>query len=333
MDRPLPAFSQCGMKTSMLRLRKLPAFAASIAPALAAALLAPACGAEERTVFSPPPLAAELGSETDAREIHTRGSGSSFEQQVLELVNQERGSLPPLKGVNLLDNSSETHSSNMATRNFHMHCDPDTFTSFSDRITAAGYSWNAAAENIAAGYPSPAAVMAGWMASPGHAGNILHPAFRELGVGYVSQGGDQGNVRERESPTPSCSPDSLNNGPYTHYWTQNFGLRNNVYPAVIDREAYDTSNPQVDLYLYGTGWAQEMRLRNETGPWSDWLPFSSNLSWILSGGDGVKTVNVELRNGGTVRSASDSILLSGSDFLFGDGFESADTSAWSLTVP
>jgi hypothetical protein len=31
--------------------------------------------------------------------------------------------------------------------------------------------------------------------------------------------------------------DSFNNGPYFHYWTQNFGRRNNVYPMVINREA------------------------------------------------------------------------------------------------
>ncbi len=320
----------------MICLRKLPAFTASIAPALATALLAPACGAEERTISSPPPLAAELVSETDAREIHTRGGAATFEEQVLERVNQERAanvpSLPPLKGVNLLDNSSGTHSSNMATRNFHMHCDPDFNTNVGDRMTAAGYTWNAAAENIAAGYTTPDAVMNGWMASAGHRANILSVLYREIGVGYVLQGGDQANVRQ-SPPTGLCPFTSSNNGPYSHYWTQNFGLRSNVYPVVIEGEAFDTSNPQVDLYLYGTGWAQEMRLRNEAGPWGAWQPFSSNVGWILSGGDGTKTVNVELRNGATVRSASDSILLTGSDFLFGDGFESADTSAWSLTVP
>lgn len=267
--------------------------------------------------------------------IHAKGGGPTFEQQVLELVNQERAAnvvpQPPLKGVNLLDSSAETHSSNMATRNFHMHCDPDTNTSFGDRMTAAGYTWNAGAENIAAGYTTPANVMAGWMASAGHRTNILSPLYRELGVGYVLQAGDMNNVRE--SATGLCPSTSSNHGPYSHYWAQNFGLRNNIYPVVINGEAYDTSDPDVDLYLYGTGWAVDMRLRNEAGTWTAWQPFSSTVNWVLSAGDGTKTVNVELRNGATVRSASDTIILANSDFLFGDGFESGDTSAWSLTVP
>lgn len=88
----------------------------------------------------------------------------SFEEQVVQIVNQQRlanGGLPPLKKVLLLDNSSETHSSNMATRNFFAHCDPYTDLDPFDRMTAAGYSWSTAAENVAAGYSTPQSVMAG----------------------------------------------------------------------------------------------------------------------------------------------------------------------------
>ena len=306
-------------------------FALGVAPVLLAGFLTPACDAQDRTLSTPPPLAVEEESADSGVGIHAKGGGPTFEQQVLELVNQERGSLPPLKGVNLLDNSSETHSSNMATRNFFMHCDPDFNTNVGDRMTAAGYTWNAAAENIGAGYTDAADVMNGWMGSAGHAANILSPSYREIGVGYVSQAGDTNNVRQ--SLTGLCPFTSSNNGPWTRYWTQNFGLRNNVYPVVINREAYDTTSPDVDLYLYGTGWAVDMRLRNEAGTWSAWQPFSSAVAWILSAGDGTKTVNVELRNGATVRSASDTIILANSDFIFGDGFESGNTSGWSLTVP
>jgi hypothetical protein len=91
----------------------------------------------------------------------------SFEDQLIALVNQERwtnGQLAPLKRVDLLDTSSETHSTNMAVRNFVMHCDPDTGTMPWDRMVAAGYLYSNAGENIAWGYPDPTAVMAGWMA-------------------------------------------------------------------------------------------------------------------------------------------------------------------------
>lgn len=286
-------------------------------------------------------LSGPLVVEPDAAEIEEpglalRGAGPSFEDQVMEIVNLERlanGGLPPMKRVNLLDSSSETHSSNMATRNFFSHCDLDTFSMPGDRMLAAGYSALSGAENIAAGYATPALVMAGWMASAGHRANILS-GNRELGIGHVLQAGDAANIRLNQDT--DCDADQLNQGPYLHYWTQNFGSRSNVFPVVIERETYETASPSVDLYLYGASWpATQMRLRNEAGAWSAWQPFATNVAWTLSGGDGTKTVNVEIRNAAmTVLAASDTIELTGSgDLIFGNGFESANTSAWSEVVP
>jgi uncharacterized protein YkwD len=235
----------------------------------------------------------------------------TFEDQVMEIVNQERwanGQLPPLKRNNFLDSAAEMHSGNMAVRNFFAHCDPDNGTSAADRVEAAGYTgWNALAENIAAGYATPGAVMSAWMGSSGHRANILSTTTRELGIGYAFQSGDQANIRQ--DANGDCTPDSFNNGPYSHYWTQDFGRIATVYPVVIAREAYETTDPNVSLYLYGTGWALEMRLRNEQGAWTAWQPFAANVAWSLSAGNGVKTVNAEIRNGATVRSASDAIVL------------------------
>ena len=56
-------------------------------------------------------------------------------------------------------------------------------------------------ENIAAGYPTPAAVMDAWMNSAGHRANILNCAFAEIGVGHAT------------------------GGPFGAYWTQDFGTR------------------------------------------------------------------------------------------------------------
>ena len=259
----------------------------------------------------------------------------SFEARVMELVNQERwanGQLPPLKQNDLLDSSSETHSSNMATRDFVMHCDPDTLTLPWDRMVAAGYLYSSAAENIAWGYPTPEAVVDGWMASPGHRTNILSTSYRELGNGYVEQAGDLGNVRRSSVGGTSCTPDIFNQGPFFRYWTQNFGRRSTVYPVVINREAHLTESREVALYLYG-GWS-EMRLRNDNGAWSAWLPFSNDTAWQLSPGNGVKTVHAEMRSGSTVAAASDDIVLEDTgEIVFVDGFESGGTSAWSLVTP
>ncbi len=261
------------------------------------------------------------------------GGDPSFEDRLIELVNQERwtnGQLPPLKRVDLLDTSSEIHSANMAGRNFVMHCDPDTGTWPWDRMVAAGYNYSSAAENIAWGYPDPEAVIAGWMASSGHRANILSSSYRELGNGYFNENGDTGNVRR--TTTSSCTPNVFNEGPFFRYWTQNFGRRDSVYPVVINREAWVTESRDVDLYLYG-GWS-ELRLRNESGAWTDWQPFAADTPWQLSPGNGTKTVTAEMRSGATVVSATDTIILEGySEIVFIDGFESGNTSAWSAVSP
>jgi uncharacterized protein YkwD len=237
-------------------------------------------------------------------------AAATYEDQLIELVNQARwdnGMLPPLKRVDLLDNAAELHATNMANRNFHMHCDPDTLTQPGERMIAAGYAWVSASENIAAGYTSPAAVMGGWMASSGHRANILSTSQREIGLGFFLAMTDAANVRS--ASTGGCTPNSAG-GPYFYYWTQNFGLRNHA-PVVIDREAFETLDSTVDLYLYGSGWATQMRLRNENDAWSAWLPFSANVpGWSLSGGNGTRTVHAEIRNGsGSTFAASDTIEL------------------------
>jgi len=286
----------------------------------------------------PPPIAVVSDS---PEQLPPLERAKTYEDEVVEIVNQERwsnGQLPPLARCALLDTSSETHSSNMAVRDFLAHCDLDTGTEFWERIIAAGYSFNAAAENIAAGQSTAAQVMTAWMNSEGHRANILDLDFREIGVGWVYQSGDQANVRLDQEPPqdPDCIADDIS-GPFGHYWTQNFGRRDIVYPVIIDREAYETATRAVDLYLYGTGWAQEMRIKNDTGSWSSWQTFQSDVAWQLSTGDGTKQVFVEIRNGSTVRAASDTIECSGcgaaSPEIFADGFETGDTSHWSEVVP
>jgi uncharacterized protein YkwD len=57
--------------------------------------------------------------------------------------------------------------------------------------------------------------MSGWMASSGHRANILSTSRREIGVGYVLQSNDQGDVRS--DVNGDCTPDSFRNGPYHRY--------------------------------------------------------------------------------------------------------------------
>lgn len=232
----------------------------------------------------------------------------SFEEQVVELVNIARwdnGQLPPMKHEALLDQSALGHSTAMGQRNFFMHCDPDTGTSPGQRMTAAGYAWSGWAENIAAGQATPASVMSSWMNSAGHRANILG-ARRELGVGYYFDASDAAGVRTASS---GCTPNGTIGG-YRHYWTQNFGSRSSVDPLVVDREAYSTTSCQVTLYVYNSIGATEMRFSNDGTNWSAWTPYAANALWPVTGAAGtVATVRSQIRSGGTVRFAQDSIRL------------------------
>ena len=133
---------------------------------------------------------------------------ADFESDVLDLVNDERAAegLDPLSYDADLTSAARGHSQDMGLNGYFSHTSQDG-RSPGDRITAAGYSWNTYGENIAAGQTTPAAVVAGWMNSPGHRANILSPNFCDLGVGYAY----------------------VASSPYGHYWTQNFGRKSGVY--------------------------------------------------------------------------------------------------------
>ena len=310
---------------------------------------AAASGFDEPGVATPPlvvtPEADLFDRPSQRRRIGSAASTPSFEQEVVRLVNvlrQDNGNLPPLKQQSLLDSAAETHSQNMAARDFFAHCDLDTGDSPWTRIAAAGYAAASyLAENIAAGSSTPSSVMAQWTGSAGHLANMLSSNLRELGVGYVLEPSDVGNVRFDTFPTATCTVASTGHGPYFHYWTQNFGSRYFEFPLIIEREAHSTTSPSVQLYLYGSfpggpTWAEQMRFSNDNATWSSWEGYNPNKSWTLNAGNGLKTVWAQVRNGATTYTSSDTIELDGDcpvitiedDVLFGtQSFESCEIHA------
>jgi uncharacterized protein YkwD len=60
-------------------------------------------------------------------------------------------------------------------------------TNVGDRVTAQGYRWTLASENVAMGQATPKSVMLGWMNSEGHRHNILNPDAQEMGIAHVGQ--------------------------------------------------------------------------------------------------------------------------------------------------
>jgi Tol biopolymer transport system component len=78
----------------------------------------------------------------------------------------------------------------------------------------------------------------------------------------------------------------------------------------IEGGAATTRHADVALTLAASG-ATEMRLRNESEDWTEWVPFAPSLDWTLPGPDGVKRVYLQARDLALNVSdeASDDILL------------------------
>ncbi|WP_345548273.1 CAP domain-containing protein [Streptomyces lannensis] len=106
--------------------------------------------------------------------------------RVVELVNAERAKVgcSPLTVNAKLTKAAQAHSEDMAAHANMSHTGSDG-SAPGDRITRAGYDWSSYGENVAYGYATPEAVMAGWMSSPGHKANILDCGFKEIGVGLA----------------------------------------------------------------------------------------------------------------------------------------------------
>ncbi|MFC7380945.1 CAP domain-containing protein [Sphaerisporangium rhizosphaerae] len=123
----------------------------------------------------------------------TGGSSSvvAAENEVARLTNaarQEQG-CGPLRIDEHLRAAARGHSDDMAAKGYFDHTSADGRSPW-DRIKAAGYSSNMFAENIARGQATPAAVVQGWLNSPGHRANIMNCKLKAIGVGvHFGSGG------------------------------------------------------------------------------------------------------------------------------------------------
>ncbi len=102
----------------------------------------------------------------------------------VELMNSHRVSVgcAPLVWSPEVADVALDHSEDMVARDFFDHTNPDGDSPW-DRMTEAGISFSTAAENIAYGYATGAAVLEGWLNSPGHRANIENCSLMQHGVG------------------------------------------------------------------------------------------------------------------------------------------------------
>ena len=122
---------------------------------------------------------------------------ANFQSEALALVNAQRAAgatcgaqgrfaaTTALAWNDPLTQASLVHSDDMVSGNFFSHTG-STGLNAGQRATAAGYAWATWGENIAAGQPTVATVVAAWMASDGHCANIMNPTYRDIGLACVS---------------------------------------------------------------------------------------------------------------------------------------------------
>lgn len=134
----------------------------------------------------------QLVDKMNAIRSQNRNCGSTFYPAVGALTWNTR-----------LASAAQSHSSDMANRNYFAHEGLDGST-IGSRATTAGYTYRLVGENIAAGYNNIDEVMTGWINSPGHCANMMNANFKEYGMACASN----------------------QNSTYKTYWTQEFGARN-----------------------------------------------------------------------------------------------------------
>jgi uncharacterized protein YkwD len=128
-----------------------------------------------------------------ANDVPTAATLKAARAATLCLLNNERTArgLAVIHSNTKLRAAATRHSENMITREFFDHNSPAGSTPLL-RVRSAGYlaphvSFQLG-ENIgwASGdLATPAAMLDAWMHSAGHRDNILHRAFRDIGIGIV----------------------------------------------------------------------------------------------------------------------------------------------------
>ncbi|WP_456414325.1 CAP domain-containing protein [Oceanithermus profundus] len=134
---------------------------------------------------APPPLAPEL-RELLNRINAVRATGTTCKQGGDHFMPP----VDPLREDELLNRAAQWHAEDMDAAGALSHTTPVGAVHFAvgatpgERILDVGYLASAIAENIAVGYPSPQAVLQGWLDSTaGHCEALMSPTYRDAGLG------------------------------------------------------------------------------------------------------------------------------------------------------
>ena len=155
------------------------------------AILAVACGRQAPPPAPAPEPVAEAAPPPPApapRPAPPARSLATIVDTVFLLTNRERtrASLTPLRRNAELTRAAQLQAEQMAAAGKLAHDLPGSrYPTLASRLKLIGYSYRSVGENVAEGYTSGAALMAGWMTSSPHRANILSARYTETGVGMA----------------------------------------------------------------------------------------------------------------------------------------------------
>jgi len=150
----------------------------------------------------------------------TPAERNEIKMEVFRIVNEERtkAGLSVLCLNKELGSAAQLHSVDQesCSKMSHSGCNGSTM---GQRMSAAGYKYRGAGENVAWNQRSAKSVMNAWMNSAGHRANIMRSSFKNIGIGlsdkfYWTQvfgspsSGDGCNDNGQIKPTPPPQPTS-----------------------------------------------------------------------------------------------------------------------------
>lgn len=214
-------------------------------------------------------------------------------------INRERTmrGLVPYAQSAALDAAAQAHANDIARTGINSHTGSDG-SDVRERVARAGYgaySWGRRVGENWAWYPDAATAMQMWMNSAPHTDNILHPVYREFGIGIAP------------------------GKPGTFIYVVDFGAQPNVLPIFIQRDGRDSSSARVTLALSNETYAASGDGANTIGlatqveissspdfTSAQWQTFAPRFDWTMNNGS--KSVYVKFRDArGRIVTSSDSI--------------------------
>jgi uncharacterized protein YkwD len=114
-------------------------------------------------------------------------SSAITSSSVVSLTNQSRSAnnLSALTVNGKLAAAAQAKANDMMAKQYFSHVSPDNKQPW-DFISAQGYSYQGAGENLGVGFFQAEGLEDAWMNSPGHRANILNSSFKEIGIGIAS---------------------------------------------------------------------------------------------------------------------------------------------------